>query len=80
MTDRLAEVMARVWVSEDGEHVEFQHVCNGDPKVDTLPNSVWPVPADGNVKPSIHCTACGFHEFLALSPRPALINAIRGER
>lgn len=69
-------VNGTVWLALDGEHIQFSHVCDGQPKVDTLPNSVWPVPTDGNVKPSIHCTGCGFHEYLSLSPRPALMDAI----
>lgn len=63
------------WLEADRCHVVQSHVCtDGKPLTTTLPWPVWyAVVRTGELNQSVHCLACGVHEYVRLSapPEPA---------
>lgn len=55
-----------VWLDVDEKHVVFSHKCRGAIRTTQLPHPAWTMDPDGCVAPSIRCTACGFHDTLAV--------------
>jgi hypothetical protein len=51
------------WLDEDGIHVWIQHPCTTGMAVTMLPTT-WKASPSGRVEPSVHCLACGAHQFV----------------
>lgn len=51
------------WLDDDGRHVWQAHPCVGHLSVCMLPWPTWTADEHGVVHASIHCLACGAHEF-----------------
>lgn len=65
------------WMADDGYHVEFTHPCE-PPENNvrgTLPYPIWRA-VDGRVTPSINCGKCGLHEYVAITTKPLLLQAV----
>lgn len=53
------------WLDDDGIHTWIEHPCVDDELQRTmLPHPQWSVGERGRVTPSVHCTACGHHQFV----------------
>lgn len=57
----IRDVIARVWLDDDGKHVWLRHDCDrGGPQDTMLPWPKWQA-VSGKVEPSIVCSDCGLH-------------------
>lgn len=53
------------WLDDDREHVWTKHACMGGQLVEAmLPHPQWQADEKGRVSPSVHCLACGAHQFV----------------
>ena len=51
------------WLDEDGVHVWIRHPCATGMEQTMLPTG-WKASESGRVEPSVHCLACGAHQFV----------------
>ena len=56
--------MIDAWLDDDGEHVWTRHPCKAEMVTAMLPHPQWKANEAGRVEPSVHCLACGAHQFV----------------